>query len=49
MLRRETIMVEIVDTQKSIELLKEQVQLKEVYLESLKKKKKELDEVERMG
>ncbi len=42
-------MVEIVDTQKSIELLKEQVQLKEVYLESLKKKKKELDEVERMG
>jgi len=49
MLRRETIMVEIVDTQKSIELLKEQIQLKEVYLESLKNKRKELDEIERMG
>lgn len=49
MLQRETVLLEITKTQSEIRSLKEQIQLKEVYLDSLKAKQRNLDEIERMG
>lgn len=42
-------LLEITKTQSEIESLKDQIQLKEIYLASLKAEKRNLDEVERMG
>jgi hypothetical protein len=49
MLTRNIIEEEMSKTHREIENLRDQILLKEAYLDSLKAKKKSLDEIERMG